>query len=97
LTITCPSGTTAPFPNSHEIGNSFLTNSLPEADNLGRKDHTALLEHLASETVTADNVESWGRGAMVMPPVHCVSMVHWAAIVEATREQGADRRRADDR
>jgi GDPmannose 4,6-dehydratase len=28
LTITCPSGTTAPFPNAHEIGNLFLTNSL---------------------------------------------------------------------
>ena len=26
--ITYPSGTTAPFPNSREIGNLFLTNSL---------------------------------------------------------------------
>ena len=28
LTITCPSGITEPFPNAHEIGNLFLTNSL---------------------------------------------------------------------
>ena len=28
--ITYPSGTTAPFPNSREIGNLFLTNSLVE-------------------------------------------------------------------
>jgi hypothetical protein len=28
LTITCPSGTIAPFPRAHEIGSLFLTNSL---------------------------------------------------------------------
>jgi transposase len=33
LTITCPSGTTALFPNSHEIEALFLTNSLAPVQN----------------------------------------------------------------